>query len=66
MIKSMIVKAKKAGVKIALCGQGPGDFPEFAKFLVKQGIDSISFNADALPKEIEGINQAELHLLAKT
>ena len=66
MIESMIVKAKEAGVKIGLCGQGPSDFPDFAKFLVEQGIDSISFNADALLKGIENINQAELHLLVKT
>lgn len=66
MIATMIAKAKDAGVKIGLCGQGPSDFPEFAKFLVEQGIDSISFNPDALLKGMENINQAELHLLVKT
>jgi len=66
MIASMIAKAKEAGVKIGLCGQGPSDFPEFAKFLVEQGIDSISFNPDALLKGMENINQAESHLLVKT
>ena len=66
MIESMIAKAKEAGVKIGLCGQGPSDFPEFAKFLVERGIDSISFNSDALLKGMENINQAELHLLVKT
>ena len=66
MIESMISKAKGAGVKIGLCGQGPSDFPKFAKFLVEHGIDSISFNPDALLKGIENINQAELHLLVKT
>ncbi len=55
----MIHKAKHAGVKIGLCGQAPSDYPEFAKFLVEQGIDSISFNADALLKGIENINEAE-------
>ena len=59
-------KAKDAGVKIGLCGQGPSDFPEFAKFLVEQGIDSISFNPDALLKGMENINHAETHLLVKT
>ena len=66
MIADMIAKAKEAGVKIGLCGQGPSDFPGFAKFLVEQGIDSISFNPDALLKGIENINQTELHLLVKT
>jgi pyruvate,water dikinase len=42
-----------------LCGQAPSDFPEFAQFLVKEGINSISFNADALLKGIENINKAE-------
>ena len=65
MISSMISKAKDAGVKIGLCGQGPSDFPGFAKFLVAQGIDSISFNPDALLKGMENINQAESHLLLK-
>ncbi|UEG50794.1 phosphoenolpyruvate synthase [Ferruginibacter lapsinanis] len=59
MIATMIHKAKEAGVKIGLCGQAPSDFPEFAQFLVHQGIDSISFNADALLKGIENINKAE-------
>jgi pyruvate,water dikinase len=63
MIAAMIEKAKHAGVKIGLCGQAPSDFPEFAKFLVEQGIDSISFNADALLKGIENINQAEMGAL---
>ncbi len=59
MIATMIAKAKDAGVKIGLCGQAPSDFPEFAQFLVEQGIDSISFNPDALLKGIENINHAE-------
>ena len=63
MIATMIYKAKDSGVKIGFCGQAPSDFPEFAQFLVKQGIDSISFNSDALLKGIENINEAELHLL---
>ena len=59
MIMMVIHKAKEAGVKIGLCGQAPSDFPEFAQFLVEQGIDSIAFNPDALLKGIENINQAE-------
>ncbi|MGN6264439.1 MAG: putative PEP-binding protein, partial [Ginsengibacter sp.] len=59
MIATMISKAKKAGTKIGLCGQAPSDFPEFAKFLVEEGIDSISFNPDAILKGIENIRKAE-------
>lgn len=59
MMAMVIQKARKAGVKIGLCGQAPSDFPEFAKFLVATGINSISFNPDALLKGIENIIQAE-------
>jgi pyruvate,water dikinase len=59
MIATVIAKSKKEGIKIGLCGQAPSDFPEFAKFLVKQGIDSISFNQDAILKGIENILKAE-------
>jgi pyruvate,water dikinase len=59
MISMMIQKAKKSKVKIGLCGQAPSDFPDFAQFLVDEGIDSISFNPDALLKGIENIKIAE-------
>lgn len=59
MISLVIQKARKAGRKIGLCGQAPSDFPDFARFLVEQGIDSISFNPDALLRGIENINLAE-------
>ena len=42
MIRNVIEEAHKAGVKVGLCGQAPSDHPEFAKFLVECGIDSIS------------------------
>ena len=59
MIATVIQKAKRAGVKIGLCGQAPSDFPEFAQFLVEQGINSISFNPDAIVKGIENILHAQ-------
>ena len=63
MISMVISKAKQAGAKIGLCGQAPSDFPEFARFLVQHGIDSISFNPDAVVNGIENIKQAEAQLL---
>jgi len=60
MIAMVIDKAKRSGTKIGLCGQAPSDFPEFAQFLVQRGINSISFNPDALMKGIENINRAEI------
>ncbi len=59
MIAMVIEKAKSTKTKIGLCGQAPSDYPEFARFLVEQGIDSISFNSDALLKGIENICKAE-------
>ncbi|MEH6620623.1 phosphoenolpyruvate synthase [Maribacter arcticus] len=59
MISMAIKSAKLTKTKIGLCGQAPSDFPEFAQFLVDEGIDSISFNPDALLQGIENINKGE-------
>lgn len=59
MISMVIEKAREKKTKIGLCGQAPSDFPDFAKFLVSQKIDSISFNPDALAKGIRNILEAE-------
>lgn len=58
LIVSMIKKAKKLHKKIGLCGQAASDSEEFTRLLVETGIDSISFNPDALIKGIEHINNA--------
>jgi pyruvate,water dikinase len=50
MIAQVIRAAKSKGRKIGICGQAPSDYPEFAKFLVEQGIDSISLNPDVVVK----------------
>lgn len=59
LIVWIIAAAKRNKKKIGLCGQAPSDHPEFAHFLVKQNIDSISFVPDALLKGIENIIKAE-------
>ncbi|MGV3569376.1 MAG: phosphoenolpyruvate synthase [Ramlibacter sp.] len=46
-IAEAIVRAHAAGIKVGLCGQAPSNHPEFARFLVEQGIDSISLNPDS-------------------
>jgi len=48
MVRMVIEKAKANGRKIGICGQAPSDYPEFARFLVELGIDSISLNPDAV------------------
>jgi pyruvate,water dikinase len=47
MISNVLREAHKAGAKVGLCGQAPSDHPEFAQFLVDQGIDSISVTPDS-------------------
>jgi pyruvate,water dikinase len=59
LIAMVIREAHACGAKIGLCGQAPSDFPEFAAFLVDQGIDSVSFNPDALLKGMENMLLAE-------
>jgi pyruvate,water dikinase len=59
MIAMAIQNARENKRKIGLCGQAPSDFPEIARFLVEQGIDSISFNPDAIAQGIKNILKAE-------
>jgi pyruvate,water dikinase len=54
-----IEKAKSSGTPVGLCGQAPSDYPEYTEFLIKNGINSISFNPDAIIKGIENILKAE-------
>ncbi len=62
LIEMTLTKSKKTKTHTGLCGQAPSDYPAYAKFLVKNGIDSISFNPDALIKGIENIAEAEKNL----
>ena len=48
LIMQAIQEARRLGRKIGLCGQAPSDYPEFARFLVECGIDSMSLNPDAV------------------
>jgi pyruvate,water dikinase len=59
MIAEAIRKAHVAGIKIGICGQGPSDHPDFAEFLVREGIDSISLNPDSVLKTLPYIANAE-------
>ena len=64
MIAKVIRAAKSAGRKIGICGQAPSDYPEFAEFLVEQGIDSISLNPDAVLRTTVRILEVEERLTA--
>src|SRR5690606_30651574 len=60
MIAQLIRTAKAAGVKVGICGQGPSDYPDFAQFLVEEGIDSISVTPDSFMKTVQAIRDIEL------
>jgi len=51
-IAMAVDEARAHGRKIGLCGQAPSDYPEFVRFLIELGIDSISLNEDAVIKTI--------------
>ena len=61
MISSLICSAKRNKVKVGICGQGPSDFPDFAQFLVAEGIDSISVTPDSFLKTILAVSKIELN-----
>lgn len=62
LIRQVIAVAKETGTKIGLCGQGPSDSPEFAQFLVEEGIDSISLAPDTIVKTTIATNELEAKL----
>ncbi|MDP7179955.1 MAG: phosphoenolpyruvate synthase [Candidatus Woesearchaeota archaeon] len=62
LIALVIHKAKKNHSKIGICGQAPSDFEDFARFLVQQGIDSISLNPDTVIKTTLSILEEEKKL----
>jgi pyruvate,water dikinase len=59
MVRMAIAEAKEKNRKIGICGQAPSDYPEFAKFLVEEGIDSISLNPDSVLKTILMVAEVE-------
>jgi pyruvate,water dikinase len=58
-IAQVIAAAHAAGRKIGICGQAPSDYPEFARFLVAEGIDSLSLNPDSQLKTMLAIADLE-------
>lgn len=48
LLSMAIQTAKRRGKYVGICGQGPSDHPDFAQWLVEQGIDSVSLNPDTV------------------
>jgi pyruvate,water dikinase len=59
LIRQAIAGAHRHGRKIGICGQAPSDYPEYARFLVENGIDSISLNPDSVLSVIERVRDLE-------
>jgi pyruvate,water dikinase len=62
MIASAVRDVKGCGRTIGICGQAPSDHPDFARFLVEQGIDSISLNPDAVLRTTMVVLEVERRL----
>jgi pyruvate,water dikinase len=62
LVEQVIRRARACGRKIGICGQAPSDYPEFARFLVKCGIDSISLSPDTVLKTTQDIVDVERRL----
>lgn len=62
LVELSIKKARKMKKKIGICGQAPSDYPEFARFLVKCGIDSMSLNSDTVIKTTLDVLKTEQEL----
>ena len=65
MVAMAIEAAIRSGKKIGICGQAPSDYPEFAEFLVKKGINSISLNPDTVIQTTHHILATEQSLKQK-
>lgn len=59
-ISNLIKTAREYGVKVGICGQGPSDFPDFAEFLAKEGIDSISVTPDSVLKTLKTLDKIKI------
>jgi pyruvate,water dikinase len=62
-IKSLIETAHQYGKTVSICGQAPSVYPEFTRFLVESGIDSVSVNPDAVVQTRKLVAQVEQRIL---
>ena len=65
-IRRLIKKAHGKNRKVGICGQAPSDYPDFAEFLVREGIDSISLNPDSVLRVKRRVAEVEADLKEST
>jgi pyruvate,water dikinase len=63
MIAHLIRVAHQNGVTVSICGEGPSNLPDFAEFLVRNGIDSISVNNDVVVRTRQWVASLEQKIL---
>ena len=63
LISQVIKKCKARGKYVGICGQAPSDYPDFVKFLIKEGIDSISLNPDTVIATTLAVHKLESVIL---
>ena len=63
IIAHLIKVAHQNGVTVSICGEGPSNLPDFAEFLVRCGIDSISVNNDAVVRTRQLVASLEQKIL---
>jgi len=59
MLEMAIAACRKAGKYVGICGQAPSDFPEITKFLVKQGVSTVSVNPDSVVEMAHVVSDME-------
>lgn len=59
MLRQAIAGARRNGRHVGICGQAPSDYPEVARYLVEQGIDSISLNPDSVVATVRNLAEVE-------
>jgi len=65
LLRQVIKVCHENNTKIGICGQGPSDYPDFAEFLVREGIDTISLTPDSVIKNIKLDTLAMVEVLKK-
>lgn len=63
IIAHLIRVAHENGCTVSICGEGPSNLPDFAEFLVRAGIDSISVNNDAVVQTRKNVAQVEQKII---